>query len=208
MAPGGVEPPHADSKSAALSTELRGRAGPGHGSAPGRSAAVAAQPRRPNGLGLLDATTEELVDQRGGHRSFTDGRGHPLDGAVAYVACDEDAGLARLEEQRSTVERPGPAAAFLGGDEVGSGDEEPAPVSVQDPSGNTTSRSRDATSIPRSPSRKWTASRVAVDVRPSGVFARRFAARIWRVSTAPGVERCGRRRYRGLAGASLIDQQP
>src|SRR5690242_16787028 len=27
MAPGGVEPPHADSKSAALSTELRGRSG-------------------------------------------------------------------------------------------------------------------------------------------------------------------------------------
>jgi Fic/DOC family len=30
MAPGGVEPPHADSKSAALSTELRGPAGTGY----------------------------------------------------------------------------------------------------------------------------------------------------------------------------------
>ena len=57
MAPGGVEPPHADSKSAALSTELRGRARTGYRRYDTTFGGVSPRSKR-----------QQAVDQDAGHR--------------------------------------------------------------------------------------------------------------------------------------------
>src|SRR4029078_5852575 len=51
-------------------------------------------------------TAQILVDQGDRHRAFADRRRDALDRALAHVARDEEARMARLEEERRAIERP------------------------------------------------------------------------------------------------------
>src|SRR5215212_3070086 len=58
--------------------------------------------RRPLALHQLQI----LVDHLHGYRAISDRRGHPLYGAVAHVPAGEDAGHARLQQQRKSLSVP------------------------------------------------------------------------------------------------------
>ena len=70
------------------------------------------------------------MDERDRHRALADGGGYALDRAVPNVAGDEDARLARLDEEGVALERP-PAAGPAFFEQVGPGHQEAALVAAQ-----------------------------------------------------------------------------
>src|SRR6266511_943037 len=78
----------------------------------------------------LRAETElvqAMKRERSRHGALADGAGHPLGGAVADVARREEAGPARLERERVSIERPA-LGACSAVEQVGAGEDEARPV--------------------------------------------------------------------------------
>jgi hypothetical protein len=66
-------------------------------------------------LGVETELDQPMKRERRRHRTLTDGGGDTLGGAVADVACRGEAGPARLERKRVSVERPAAGARSTGG---------------------------------------------------------------------------------------------